>query len=115
MRRTIANERIDLRTQPQVKYYLELAAFLGGFGSLTNFVLTAAEEQAKNIFSAVEHEKRILSAQDKALLLKMLTSPPEPNANLKHAINLLTKIYKEEGDQIVQEVEQKFIRDFPES
>jgi len=110
MRRKSANERIDMRTQPQMKYYFELAAFLGGFGNLTSFMLYAAENYAKGIFAELEQGKRVLSARDKELLLKMLDNPPEINDNLKNAMNLITKIYKEHNGQLVQEVDDKFIK-----
>ena len=114
MRRKSANERIDMRTQPQEKYYFELAAFLGGFNSLTSFMLSAAENYAKDIFASLEQEKRILTERDKELLLKMLDDPPEVNTNLKNAMSLISKIYKEHNEQLVQEVDNKFIKDLPQ-
>ena len=43
MRRSCANARIDMRTTPQCKYFLELAAFIGGYGSLSDFMVKASE------------------------------------------------------------------------
>lgn len=111
MRRKSANDRIDMRTQPQEKYYFELAAFLGGFNSLTSFMLSAAENYAKDIFSSLEQEKRILTEKDKELLLKILDDPPEVNAKLQNAMCLVNKIYKEHNNQLVQEIENKFLKD----
>ena len=111
MRRKSANERIDMRPQPQEKYYFELAAFLGGFNSLTSFMLSAAENYAKDIFASLEQEKRILTERYKELLLKMLDDLPEINANLKNVMDLVNKIYKEHNEQLVQEVDDKVIKD----
>lgn len=38
MRRKVANARIDLRTSPQRKHFFEMAAFVGGYESLSSFI-----------------------------------------------------------------------------
>jgi uncharacterized protein (DUF1778 family) len=84
MRRKVANARIDFRTTAQRKHVFELAAFLGGYGNLSNFITEASDSLAKSILDNLD-ESRELSDRDRDLLVSMLKTAPEPNAALKKA------------------------------
>lgn len=93
MRRSCANARIDMRTTPQCKYFLELAAFIGGYGSLSDFMVKASENLAKEVFDTVD-DSRELSHRDRDLLLSFLENPPEPNDTLKEAYKKIHVMYQ---------------------
>lgn len=110
MRRQVANGRINMRTNPQTKYYLELAAFLGGFNSLTNFLLDAAESRAESILEEFEAEGQVLSDRDREQILKMLSNAPEPNDRLKKLIASVSEVYKTEDGKEYQQVDDSLFK-----
>jgi len=71
------------------KEFFEYAANIGGFRSLTDFILQSVEERAKEIVK--EHEKILLSKKDKEIFFDAILNSPEPNDALKEAL----KSYKE--------------------
>jgi len=75
--------RFDARLPQEQKEFFEHAANLGGFRSLTDFILQAVQEFANRIVS--EHEKFLASERDKAIFFDALMSPPKPNEALKQA------------------------------
>lgn len=91
MRRKVANARIDLRTSPQRKHFFEMAAFVGGYESLSSFIAEASELLAKKVMDNVD-ESRELSSADRDLLLSILKNAPEPNAALKEAYEKVSKL-----------------------
>lgn len=103
MRRKVASTRIDLRTTPQRKHFFELAAFIGGYESLSNFMSEASEILAKKVLDEVE-DSRVLSEVDRDLLLSFLNNPPEPNPVLKAAHEKVAKLchVNESGETIYQ-------------
>ncbi len=104
MRRKIASARIDMRTTAQNKYFLELAAFIGGYDSLSDFMVKASESKAKEVFDAVD-DSRELSAKDRDLLLHFLENSPEPNEKLKAAYQKVLAMYQiDENNQAVYNI-----------
>lgn len=110
MRRKVANARIDMRTTPQRKYFLELAAFIGGYESLSNFIEEASEISAKKIFDTIDNS-RVLSSKDRDLLLKFLEKAPEPNEALKTAYNKVLDLYQlDENGRFVYNVDPNMVQ-----
>ncbi len=72
--------RFDTRLSKEQKEFFERAAILGGYRSLTDFVLAAVQDKAKEIVE--ETEKIITSEQDKAIFFEALVNPPKPNEEL---------------------------------
>ncbi len=84
--------RFDTRLPIEQKNLFEYAATLGGFRTLTEFILFAAQEQAKQI---VEKHNTILASQkDNAIFFDALISPPKPNARLKKAVSRYKKEFQ---------------------
>lgn len=110
MRRKVANARIDMRTTSQHKYFFELAAFIGGYDSLSNFIEEASEILAKKVFETAE-ESRELSANDRDLLLKFLEKAPEPNETLKAAYKKVLNMYNlEENGNAIYSIDYSLVK-----
>jgi uncharacterized protein (DUF1778 family) len=75
-------ERIEARVSTPQKEILQRAADLEG-RSLTDFVISSAQEVAKRVIS--EHEVLRLTARDSEVLLNALLNPPSANENLRRA------------------------------
>lgn len=105
MRRKSANARIDLRTTVQRKHFFEMIAFVGGYDSLSSFIVEASEMLANKVLDGAG-ESRKLSPEDRDLLLGLLRKAPEPNAALKKAYEKVTRLcYLNENDQVVYDVD----------
>ena len=74
------NTRFDARLSKQQKDMLERAANLGGYRSLTDFILTTAQDKANEIIS--EHERIIASKEDSRVFFDAIINPPAPNDKL---------------------------------
>lgn len=81
--RTIEKTRFDARLPKEQKQFFEYAASLGGFRSLTEFLVNAAQQRAKQIID--EHNTILASQRDRDLFFKTVSNPGKPNANLKKA------------------------------
>ena len=75
--------RFNTRLPEAQKEFFERAANIGGFRSLTEFILQAAQEVADRIVA--DHEKILDSERDRKLFFDTLMNPPEPNETLKKA------------------------------
>ncbi len=75
--------RFDARLSIEEKELFEKAAELGGFRSLTEFILRSAHQRAKEIID--EHETIIASKQDSEIFFNALLNPEPANAKLKTA------------------------------
>jgi len=78
--------RFDTRLTKEQKQLFEQAAVLGGYRSLTDFILDTVQRKAKEIIE--EREKVIISEKDKAIFFETILNPPKPNNDLiaaKHA------------------------------
>lgn len=84
-----AEARFDTRLPKEQKELFEKAAKLGGFRSLTDFVISTVQEKAREIVS--EREQILASERDAKIFFEALMNPPEPNSALKAA----AKKYKE--------------------
>lgn len=73
--------RFDIRLAKEQKEYFEYAAELGGFRTLTEFVIFSGQQQANAI---VEKHKTILtSPEDARIFFEGILNPKEPNEYLK--------------------------------
>lgn len=78
----LKGQRIDFRVSTEIKALFSRAAELTG-SSLTSFVIEAARERARLVLA--EHDRIVLDSQARDAFLKMLESPPTPNAALRRA------------------------------
>jgi uncharacterized protein (DUF1778 family) len=74
------NARFDTRLTKEQKVFFERAAILGGFRSLTDFVVVALQEKAKEIVS--ERERIIASQKDSEIFFDAVINPKSPNKEL---------------------------------
>ena len=77
--------RMEQRTKPHVKAQIQQAAALLGVDE-TTFVTSVALERARETIE--DHERTILSAKDRAVVLAALDNPAEPTDELKEAMAL---------------------------
>ena len=71
---------LTLDFQKNKKFFFEKAARLGGFRNLTEFVVIAANQKAKEIIS--ERERVIASQRDSEVFFNAVTNPKAPNKEL---------------------------------
>ena len=95
MERVIKAEktRFDTKLTLVQKELFELATKLGGYRTLTDFVLSTAEEKAKTIVQ--QHEAILLSERDKGIFFDAIMNPPKPTQHLQEA----AKRYKDLNNQ----------------
>ncbi len=75
--------RFDTRLPKEQKEFFEYAAALGGFRTLTEFVVFSVQQQASQI---VERNQAIVaSKRDKEIFFDAILNPGKPNAQLKAA------------------------------
>jgi uncharacterized protein (DUF1778 family) len=82
------NSRISLRIRPEEKALLLRAVALN-HTDLTDFVVRNALRAAKAVIKEADHVQ--LSPRDSLRVLKLLESPPAPNAKLLAAARALSK------------------------
>ncbi|MET4081615.1 uncharacterized protein (DUF1778 family) [Pedobacter sp. UYP30] len=75
--------RFDTRLSKEQKEFFERAALIGGYRSLTDFVVLTVQEKAKEIIS--EREQIIASKKDSEIFFDAITNAPKPNKNLVQA------------------------------
>jgi uncharacterized protein (DUF1778 family) len=90
--RTLKQEktRFDTRLPKDQKQLFERAAYLGGYRSLTDFVIVTVQNRAKEIIG--ESEKIIASQRDNEIFFKALMNPEEPNRELLSATDEYKKL-----------------------
>ena len=76
--------RLDLRIPRKQKDYFEQALEIGGFRSLTDFVISAVSEKAEAIME--KHNSWLSSENDRKTFFNALVNPPAPNNKLKQAM-----------------------------
>jgi len=76
--------RLDLRISQKQKNTFEQVLELGGFRSLTDFLISAASEKAEAIME--RHNKWLVSENDRKVFFDALLNPPAPNNKLKAAM-----------------------------
>ncbi|WP_294239072.1 DUF1778 domain-containing protein [uncultured Chryseobacterium sp.] len=76
--------RFDARLSKEQKQFFEKAASLGGFRSLTDFVIMTVQEKAKEIIQ--EKEQIIASEKDSRVFFNAITKTKKPSETLKNAL-----------------------------
>ena len=84
--------RFDTKLTKVQKELFELAAKLGGFRTLTDFVVTTVQEKAKSIVE--QHEAILVSERDRKIFFDAIMNPPEPSLRLKEAAKRYQKLRK---------------------
>ncbi len=82
---TKEHARFDARLSKEQKQFFEKAASLGGFRSLTDFVIMTVQEKAKEIIQ--EKEQIIASEKDGQIFFDAITQLKRPSDTLKNALN----------------------------
>ncbi len=77
--------RFDTRLSKEQKVFFERAARVGGYRSLTDFIVLTVQEKAKEIIS--EKEQIIASERDREIFFDAITNSPNANENLINAAN----------------------------
>lgn len=75
--------RFDTRLPKQQKEFFERAAVLGGYRTLTEFVISSVQDKAKEIID--EHNRILVSEKDKEIFFNALLGDSEPNEALAAA------------------------------
>jgi len=76
--------RFDTRLSIEQKQFFERAAVLGGYRSLTDFVISTVQEKAKHIVE--EREQIIASKRDSEVFFNAIMNAEKPNSNLTDAV-----------------------------
>ena len=76
--------RFDARLPKEQKEFFERAANLGGYRSLTDFIMLTVQEKAKEIIK--EKEQVISSERDSRLFFDSITHSKKPSKRLKKAV-----------------------------
>jgi uncharacterized protein (DUF1778 family) len=75
--------RFDAKIPKAQKQLFEYAASLGGFRTLTDFIINAVQEKANTIIK--EHNTILASEKDREIFFDALMNPPGPNKKLRDA------------------------------
>lgn len=75
--------RFDTRLSKEQKQFFERAAYLGGYRSLTDFVILTVQDRAKKIME--DNERIIASKKDSEIFFEAVTNPDKPNKALLDA------------------------------
>lgn len=75
--------RFDTRLPKQQKELFERAAMLGGYRTLTEFVIYSVQDKAKQIID--EHSRILSSEKDKEVFFNAILGESEPNRALTTA------------------------------
>ncbi len=87
----IKKARFDTRLSIEQKELFEKAARLGGYRNLTDFVVMAVQEKAKEII--LEKERIIASQKDSEVFFNALMHPKAPNKALIKAANEFQSLF----------------------
>lgn len=87
--------RFDTRLSKEQKEYFEYAAKIGGYRTLTEFVIHSAQEKARRIVQ--EHQDIIKSDRDRETFFNALVNPGNPNKELLQAAEEYTEYIRKNG------------------
>ena len=88
--RRVEMTRFDTRLTKDQKEFFEYASKIGGFRSLTDFILRTVQSKAEEIVE--EHNRIIASQRDQEIFFDFVFKGVAPNEELKLAL----KAYKQE-------------------
>jgi uncharacterized protein (DUF1778 family) len=75
--------RFDTKLSKKQKEYFEYAAKLGGYKTLSEFIIHSAQEKASEIVR--NHEQLLKSEKDREIFFEEILHPHLPNPELKRA------------------------------
>jgi uncharacterized protein (DUF1778 family) len=75
-----AMARFDTKLSKAQKELFEYAASIGGFRTLTEFIISSVQEKAKTIIE--QHKTTLASERDMEIFFDALTRPEKPNKKL---------------------------------
>lgn len=81
--KTLEKSRLDTRLSKEQKEFFEYAANIGGFKTLTEFIINSVQSNAEKIIE--KHDKILASNKDKEIFFNELLNPSKPNKALKDA------------------------------
>ena len=81
--KTLEKSRFDTRLPKEQKELFEYAANLGGFRTLTEFLIFSAQQQASNIIE--KYNTILASRKDQEIFFNAILNPQKPNYRLKKA------------------------------
>lgn len=84
--------RFDARLSLEQKERFEYAAAIGGFRTLTDFIIHTVQEKASLIIN--EHDRVLASKADQEVFFNAIINPAKANANLKNAFKEYAKAVK---------------------
>jgi len=84
--------RFDTRLPKQQKEFLEYAANLGGYRTLTEFVISSAQNKAEEIVQ--KHQSILASKRDQKVFFDAILNPPAPGKKLVAAVKKYNKLLK---------------------
>lgn len=87
--KTKGTARFDTRLSKEQKELFEYAAKLGGYRTLTEFVIHSAQENAQTIVK--EHQNILSSERDREIFFAELLNPGVPNQELLQAAEAYQK------------------------
>ncbi|MFL5747763.1 MAG: DUF1778 domain-containing protein [Niastella sp.] len=82
--------RFDARLSAEQKEYFELAANLGGYKTLSEFVIFSVRAQADKIIE--KHNAILASQKDQEIFFNAIMNPGKPNKKLKEAATRYKKL-----------------------
>ncbi|MDO9274952.1 MAG: DUF1778 domain-containing protein [Lutibacter sp.] len=90
--KSLQNEktRFDTRLPKEQKLFFERAANIGGFRNLTDFIISAAQEKAKEIIK--EQDMFLASNRDNEVFFDAVFNAPKPNSELLSATEEYNKL-----------------------
>ena len=84
--------RFDTRLPREQKEYFEYAANLGGYRTLTEFVIDSAQSKAEEIIA--KHRSILGSKRDQEIFFAAVMNPPAPGKTLIAAVKKYNKLVK---------------------
>lgn len=88
--------RFDARLSQEQKEFFEKAARLGGYRSLTDFVILTVQEKASEIIK--EKEQILASEKDGVVFFEAVTAYKKPNKTLKNAFKDYTDFIEKSSE-----------------
>lgn len=84
--------RFDTRLPKQQKEFFEFAANLGGYRTLTEFVIMSVQSKADEIVE--KHRSIVSSKRDQEVFFEAIMNPPAPGKRLSAAARKYNKLAK---------------------
>ena len=90
---TVKTARYETRWTIEQKEYFEYVSQLGGFKTLSDFVVFSMQKVADKIVK--DHDKILATSEDKKIFFEAIINPREPNERIKKAAVRYDEIFGE--------------------